>query len=341
MSKTARDAALPPPPKSTNVRVSWAERSLRAAFGSLGPWAPSTAARLAERVFCTAPRGRSARVDAALSTGERRDLGRGRERIATWRWGQGPRVVLIHGWGGRAGQLAELVSPLVAAGHEVVAIDAPGHGASGGRLSSMVDFARALISVEADLGRLHGVVGHSLGGAAIALALAQGLQARRVVFIGAPAGPADWTREFAERLRISDPIMRRVRQRIEERLQMVWADLDVIAIARHQGAPLLVVHDRGDLEVPFTDGQAIAEAWPGARLLPTEGLGHRRILRDPTVVEEVVSFLAPSGGPGLDATRPRGEARADAATALEQELFFRALRWPPAPALTTPVRTSL
>jgi hypothetical protein len=47
-------------------------------------------------------------------------------------------------------------------------------------------------------------------------------------------------------------------------------------------------------------GAAIAAAWPGAELVTTEGLGHRRILRDPAVVARVTDFLAADLGRGLD-----------------------------------------
>ena len=50
--------------------------------------------------------------------------------------------------------------------------------------------------------------------------------------------------------------------------------------------------DRDDDEVAWTDGAAIAEAWPGARLVTTTGLGHRRILRDAQVVSQAVSFVS-------------------------------------------------
>ena len=50
-------------------------------------------------------------------------------------------------------------------------------------------------------------------------------------------------------------------------------------------APVLVVHDRGDAEIPWQHGAAIARAWRGAEMLITEGLGHRRILRDPGLDE--------------------------------------------------------
>jgi pimeloyl-ACP methyl ester carboxylesterase len=60
--------------------------------------------------------------------------------------------------------------------------------------------------------------------------------------------------------------------------------------------PTLVVHDRNDREVGFDQGQAIAEAWPRARLLATEGLGHRRLLRDPAVIGAVTAFVTGDAG---------------------------------------------
>lgn len=53
----------------------------------------------------------------------------------------------------------------------------------------------------------------------------------------------------------------------------------------------LVIHDEGDREVPFDDGASIAAAWPGARLVQTTGLGHRKILRDEAVIATVTSAI--------------------------------------------------
>jgi pimeloyl-ACP methyl ester carboxylesterase len=83
-----------------------------------------------------------------------------------------------------------------------------------------------------------------------------------------------------------------MRRRIERRVGRPWSDFDVAARATALRAPLLVVHDRGDAEVPWQHGLVIARAWKGAELLLTDGLGHRRILRDPDVVAAAVAFLA-------------------------------------------------
>ena len=54
---------------------------------------------------------------------------------------------------------------------------------------------------------------------------------------------------------------------------------------------MLLIHDRGDPDVPFRNAQEIAAAWPGARVLATDDLGHRALMRDPTVVRSAVAFL--------------------------------------------------
>ncbi|MGH7671958.1 MAG: alpha/beta hydrolase, partial [Gemmatimonadales bacterium] len=105
--------------------------------------------------------------------------------------------------------------------------------------------------------------------------------------------------------------------RSERRLGFRWADLDVPRMARAFDVPLLVIHDRDDPTVPWTDGAAIAAAWPGAQLVTTTGLGHRDVVRDSGVVGRVVAFIREG----------REQAVADEGSWLERDLFRREGRW--------------
>ena len=67
---------------------------------------------------------------------------------------------------------------------------------------------------------------------------------------------------------------------------------------------LLVVHDENDREVPIACGEAIANAWPGAELVRTRGLGHQRILRDATTLQTITRFVAQQSP--RDASRTEG-----------------------------------
>jgi pimeloyl-ACP methyl ester carboxylesterase len=266
---------------------------IRASFGVLNHTLPGLAARWAERLFFTPPRlAASPRVADFLATGRRSDVTVGGRRVAVWSWGRGPVVFLVHGWAGVGGQLSAFGPPLVARGFTVVTFDAPGHGASEGRLCSALDFAEALRVLAGAMGPAHAVIGHSFGAVGTAFALRAGLPVGRAVFVAPPASPTAWTSRFARELGIAPAVMRRMQVRAERRLGFGWADLELPAIGRDLDVPLLVAHDRDDPEVPWSDGAAIAAAWPGARVVTTTGLGHRRILRDPELVARVVSFVA-------------------------------------------------
>ena len=138
------------------------------------------------------------------------------------------------------------------------------------------------------------MIAHSLGGAATTFALAYGLRAERAVFISPPADPREFLKIFGAALGISDNVRARVKKRVERRLGIPMEEMLAHAIAPTMQIPLLVIHDRDDKEVPVDVGQSIAEAWPGAELIITEGLGHQRILRDEGVRDFAVSFIPKS-----------------------------------------------
>jgi pimeloyl-ACP methyl ester carboxylesterase len=267
--------------------------ALRLLFRTVGPAAPELAARWAETIFCTPPRHQPRSGDEEfLATGRAFMVEAAGQELAAWEWGEGRTVLLAHGWGSRAGRFAVLARALRAARLRVVAFDAPAHGRSSGRFASLPEFARGLRAVADAVGPVHGLVGHSLGGAAAAVALRDGLRADRVVLLAAPADVTRFTTAFADQLRIPAAVRVAMRRNLEARLEARWDELHIPTIARALHAPALLLHDREDDDVPYGSAEEIAGAWAGARLVATAGLGHRAILRDPAVVRQVVRFLA-------------------------------------------------
>jgi pimeloyl-ACP methyl ester carboxylesterase len=267
--------------------------ALRAVFRTVGNVAPEVAARWAETIFCTPPRHEPRTADEAfLATGRQFTVTSDDQKLAAWEWGSGRTVVLVHGWGSRAGRFSVMGRGLLESGFHVVAYDGPAHGRSNGRLASLVEFARALRSVADRVGPVHGIVGHSLGGAAAVLALRDGLAAERVVLLAAPADVTRFSTAFADHLRIPAEARTAMRRNLEIRLNARWDELRLPTIVRGLRAHALLVHDQSDPDVPFHHAQEIVAAWPGARIVPTEGLGHRAILRDAAVVRSAAAFLA-------------------------------------------------
>jgi len=265
---------------------------LRTAFRTVGSVAPGIAARWAEAIFCSPPRHEARPSEEAfLATGHRVTVRSDNQDLAAWTWGKGPVVVMVHGWGGRAGRFSAIASALVAADFRAVLFDAPAHGASMGRQASLPQFAQAVRDVADAIGPIHGLIGHSLGGAAVSLAMRDGLQAEGAVLLAPPADVVLFSDAFSEHLRI--PLRARdvMRQNLESRLRFRFEELHIPTLARAMTAPALIIHDSEDPDVPYAHGKEIAHAWPRAELVTTRGLGHRAILRDPGVVRRAVEFL--------------------------------------------------
>lgn len=310
--------AIARPQKSTIVRTDQTAPSLaRAYFRLLSTVAPGLAERHATRIFFT-PHRRLRRPPGEVGglAPQARRLRVGRETMRYWRYGTGPAVVFVHGWGGSAHDWPSLAAKVVAAGYSAILADFPAHGLASGRRTNLLQMERALHGLAHELAftsdrfrPLEAVVAHSFGGAATALALRSGLLARSVVLLAPVARPMAFLDPVAGALGLP----RARRDGMAERIRaVVGGDLgriDVVSAIREVGTRGLVVHDRGDAAVGWTHGRDIAAAWHGAEQHWTEGLGHRGILRDEGVAEAVVEFIRRGAVPREITSWPGLEAR--------------------------------
>ncbi|HJQ38561.1 MAG TPA: alpha/beta fold hydrolase [Thermoanaerobaculia bacterium] len=261
---------------------------MRAAIRVLAAVAPPLAVRAAARLFRFPVRPRTSALP-----GERFAVRVGRHTVRGGVRGDGPLVLLLHGWGGSEQQFDVLGDTLAARGFRVATISAIGHGASSSRFSSMVEFRDSLRAVAAHFGvEPHAVIGHSLGGAASALTVSEGLRTSRLVLIAASAHPSRYLGLFLDWLDFPHALRARVVQHFEKTLGFAWDRLDIEAMGPRVHVPTLIIHDRADREVPYSEGADAARLIPNAQLVTVESLGHRRILRDAEVVARIADFLA-------------------------------------------------
>jgi pimeloyl-ACP methyl ester carboxylesterase len=263
---------------------------IRGVNGTLGRLAPQTVANKMRRAFMT-PRNHPPRdwELPLLAQSERMTL---RFGLSALRWGQGPAVLLMHGWEGRPTQFASLITALVGAGYSVIALEGPAHGRSPGREAHVLLFARAMLEAAAELPPLHAVVGHSMGGASAMLAVQLGLRTEVLVSIAAPSRFLDVLRGFAGVVGLPARARSAFIQQVEFTLGMPLKHLDV---AHYQmNMPGLIVHAEDDTFVPVKASQMIHEAWFDSRLMRLEQGGHQRVLADPRVIEGVLALLAGS-----------------------------------------------
>ena len=287
--------------KSTTDRTVPASlRGLRLWFALESRVAPESAERRAARMFVTPPRQKRPTLShkAAID-----DISHGRIRTLDIRVrggslqvpasviGDGPTVMLLHGWGGSASDMMPLARAFGRAGHRAIVFDMPGHGQSPGRESSLVDFLRAIDAVCGALGAPEVVVGHSFGGAAAVLAITElALPVRGAVLFSPAPGPAYYVDRFSRAIGLPAERAVGMMRRVVERVGRSVESLDALVAARKTDVPAIIFHDPADREVPFTFATQLADAWTGSRLVPAPSLGHKRILRDPETIAAAVDF---------------------------------------------------
>ncbi|HYQ55510.1 MAG TPA: alpha/beta fold hydrolase [Pseudomonas sp.] len=269
--------------------LSW----IRGVNGTLGHLAPEHVAGKMRRAFMT-PRNLPPREWELplLASAERITL---RFGLSALRWGHGPTVLMMHGWEGRPTQFAALIDTLVQAGHTVVSLEGPGHGRSPGGQANVVLFARALLEAAAELPPLSAVIGHSMGGASVMLALQMGLRTDAAVSIAAPARMLGVLRGFANRLGMPARARAAFIRQVEREVGIQVARLDVSGYQLE--VPGLVVHAADDGLVPAGEAHLIHKAWFDSRLLLPETGGHQRVLADPRLGQAVLELLARAGAP--------------------------------------------
>ncbi|MDX1458953.1 MAG: alpha/beta hydrolase [Marinobacter sp.] len=219
-------------------------------------------------------------------------LQHGARTIPVYSWGEGPVILGVHGWAGAGIQFGAWVNPLVEAGYRVVLFDAPAHGRAQGESTDLFEMAEVTARVAASVGRVHGVLAHSIGCIAVTRAIADGLRTNYLVMLAPPAGLRAVMDHLGRQLGLSGDVLAVHLQLMEERFgQSVWDQLDLKALAESLTQRGLIVIDDDDTSISPDESEQIVDNWENATVLRTRGLGHHRLLWSPMVMETVLRDL--------------------------------------------------
>jgi pimeloyl-ACP methyl ester carboxylesterase len=215
--------------------------------------------------------------------------------LAVTTWGEkGPAVLLMHGWGGARAQMTGFVEPLLSAGYRVVAYDQPAHGESDGKLTNLLEIAPTMDLIAEQEGSFDAIIAHSFGTLITSYALVHRNfpPPSRLVYFGAFNRLLDSLPRFQVLAGLPDEIIDGLRDMIHESFgkNVLDAIVNEILTPRIE-IPTLMFHDTTDNVTPVEDSRAIARVWKHARLIETEGLGHRGALQSRSIHEQVVKFL--------------------------------------------------
>ena len=270
---------------------------IRFGFNIAGKVAPKATAKTAFRLACIPqkykPKPNQIEV---LNKAYQFKVPYGDGQLQAYAWGKGTKtILLIHGWDSSIAAMSAFVETLVSEGFNVIGVDGPAHGQSSGKQSNIVHFAKAIQTVIQYVGPIYGIITHSFGGLSAIHALQQieqGLVLPKLVLIGVPSTFKSALKLPVTTFGLSPSMTLQFEQMAEHVIQ---TSIDQISIAnaypKLQVAELLIIHDKQDLVVPFSNAKETLTAWENANLLVTNGLGHNRILWEQEVINRVADFV--------------------------------------------------
>jgi len=208
--------------------------------------------------------------------------------------GDGPTVLLAHGWGGTAAHFGPLMTSLCRQGFHVVAMQLPSHGSGNGLRVDGFQVAEAIRRVADGIDACH-VVGHSFGAFSTLFALRQGLDIDRVALVAPCVSIGDARDSFLAKVPLPARVVEALNQSIDRDYgPAIWDDLDFVQRPPEGDRPVLIIHDEDDARLPIESSRRLAAAIGGARMVETRELGHRGVVTDESIVRQITEFLGES-----------------------------------------------
>jgi pimeloyl-ACP methyl ester carboxylesterase len=206
----------------------------------------------------------------------------------------GNKILILHGFSSYSYKFEKYVSLLKKQGFEIVTFDAPAHGLSDGKLINALIYKEAILKIEDSFGPFYGLMGHSLGGLAGALAFKEfSEQPKRRLVLVAPAIRTDSAiQHFYGLLSIDQKIRTAFELLIKEKTHESINDISVSYAIKYINAPILWIHDKDDKVCLYEDVVPILNGHPAnIQFVITEGLGHSRIYKEASISNTIDLFF--------------------------------------------------
>ena len=279
--------------RNRKPHVSPGLKVLQFAFSRLGPIFPRVFGNWAYHLWFSTTRFKTpAHEQEADNSAQRITLDINDVPVSVLVWGKAPFILFIHGWNGRGTQAAPFLNELLASNYGVLSFDGPAHGKTPGNKTNILELANVILTLDKKYGPFEAAITHSFGGMVAAYTMSLGVTFSKVVCFCPPDSTYAAIDNFTKALLVPstaakvmlDKLIRKYGINLIERVSTVNN-------VSHLDNKALIIHDEDDTDLPWQSGQIVAKAWKGSRFIKTRGLGHRRILRDPDVVQTATNFI--------------------------------------------------
>ncbi len=272
----------------------------KAKFHFLAIFSDQKAAESVFDLFCTPYSGKPKRkAPAIFSKAEVLNFSFEGVALYGWRWKpehpNGKKILIVHGFDSCSYRFDRYIVPLNKQGFEVIAFDAPGHGMSGAKRINALQYSNAIKAIDEKYGIFYGIMAHSLGGLATALAFEQlhEQENRKLVLIAPTTETSTAIDNFFRFIPVNKKVQAAFHKVIEEVGQRPISYYSVARAVQNIQSPVLWIHDEEDKICPYCDTIAVQEKkLPHVEFFITKGLGHSGIYRQNNVFKKIVDFFS-------------------------------------------------
>ncbi|WP_299278723.1 alpha/beta hydrolase [uncultured Psychroserpens sp.] len=253
---------------------------------------PRTAGKMAIKLFSSPRKIKLKEVEKDfLDTAFTEDVKYAGLSIRTYRWlGKNDTILLAHGWESNSFRWKPLIEKLKTLDYNIVALDAPAHGHSTGKLFNAILYAEC-INIVAKKFEANIIIGHSVGGMATAF-FQQKYQLKSVeklVLLGAPSNFVGVFRRYVNMMSYNERVSQTMNELILERFNEKPDYFNAARLSEHIKADGLIIHDELDKIIPYNDAEDFKTFYKKSKLIKTKGYGHG--LRAEEVNDYILDFI--------------------------------------------------
>lgn len=255
------------------------------------------AAEFAFKVFCTPYSGKPFR-QAPKKFQEAEDISIKFQGLMVRGWYWQPtnnnekKILICHGFDSYSYRFEKYIQPLLTAGFQVYAFDAPAHGISDGKTTNALQYSEFMLEINNTYGVFYGIMGHSFGGQAAALAAENLPDLQKLVLIAPAVETTTAIDGFIKFLGLGNDIKEALTQYIVNFTKKSITHFATSTAIKKFKTATLWLHDTEDAICTFEDVKPVlALNLPHVTFYITSGLGHSKIYRELKTIDTIVDFF--------------------------------------------------
>lgn len=274
-------------------KVPFAIRAMRSYIKFLNKISKKRATKLVTKLFLT-PQRTVLRKDQLeyYKSGHSEFIKFNDKEVFVFTKGEGPRVMLAHGWGSNSYIFRFIMDSLVESGYSVVTLDYPAHGQSSGKQTTLPETSELIKLLSEKYGPFKAAIAYSFGGPTTIRALELGLQTENLILLSSPTKIESIFNPFFDLLDVKPELQELFIQDLVAQTGIDRNRISPLDMEYDKSVRTLIVHDKDDEIISHTDATSIHNELKNSKLIFTSKLGHRGVPRTEEVLREIINFLA-------------------------------------------------